>query len=256
MENKEENEAIMNKIKLFCIKARMKFVPFLAKKYDMNIILENAGIRVGKGTIFYGPETMQIDRSRPYLLTIGEYCKITAGVTILTHDYSRSVLRRVYGDVVGEGRRTSIGNNVFIGMNSIILMGTNIGNNVIIGAGSVVSGSFPDNVIIAGNPARIIRTLEDHYLIKKKKMLEDAKECVTTFFSTYNRYPDMEDIGAFWSLFLPREKQTVMDYKVNWHLNADEPEEILVDFLKSDPPIFNGYNEFLEYCLKEATPEK
>lgn len=52
-----------------------------------------------------------------------------------------------------------IGDNCFIGMNSIILKGTTIGNNVVVGAGSVVHGTFPDNCIIAGNPARIIRQI-------------------------------------------------------------------------------------------------
>lgn len=241
----------MNKLKILFLRIRMKLFPFLSQKYDMNKILEFSGIKVGKGTIFYGPETMQIDRSRPYLLTIGEYCKITANVTILTHDYSRSVLRRVYGDIVGEGRRTIIGNNVFIGMGSIILMGTHIGNNVIVGAGSVVSGTFPDNVVIAGNPARIIRTLEEHYQIKKEKMLNDAKECVITFYNRYDSYPTINDIGAFWPLFLERKKELLINLKINWHLNGDEPDEILADFIKSEPPIFNNYDEFLEYCLLE-----
>ncbi len=51
----------------------------------------------------------------------------------------------------------SIGENCFVGMNSIILKGTVIGKNSIIGAGSVVCGKFPENVVIAGNPARIIK---------------------------------------------------------------------------------------------------
>lgn len=42
-------------------------------------------------------------------------------------------------------------------MNSIILKGTTLGENCIVGAGSVVSGNFPDNVVIAGNPARILK---------------------------------------------------------------------------------------------------
>lgn len=50
-----------------------------------------------------------------------------------------------------------IGNDCFIGMNSIILKGTVLGDNVVVGAGSVVHGVFPDNCIIAGNPAKIIR---------------------------------------------------------------------------------------------------
>ncbi len=53
-----------------------------------------------------------------------------------------------------------IGKNVFIGCNSLILKGTVIGDNCTVGAGSVVSGEFPDNCIIAGNPARIIKNLK------------------------------------------------------------------------------------------------
>ena len=50
-----------------------------------------------------------------------------------------------------------IGDGCFIGANSIILKGTTLGKNVVVGAGSVVHGSFQDNVIIAGNPARIVK---------------------------------------------------------------------------------------------------
>ena len=54
-----------------------------------------------------------------------------------------------------------IGEGCFIGANSIILKGTTLGKNVIVGAGSVVCGSFPDNVIIAGNPAKIVKENEE-----------------------------------------------------------------------------------------------
>jgi len=52
-----------------------------------------------------------------------------------------------------------IGNNVWIGMNSVILPGVKIGDNVIIGAGSVVTKDLPNNCVAAGNPAKVIKKL-------------------------------------------------------------------------------------------------
>ena len=131
--------------------------------------LRGVGVSIGKGTHFFAPDNTIVDTQRPWLLSIGMYCKITSGVIILCHDYSRSVLRRVYGEVVEGAKPTTIGDNVFIGMNSIILMGCNIGNNTIVGAGSVCSGSYPPNSVIAGNPAKVICTLEQFY--NKKKII-------------------------------------------------------------------------------------
>ena len=74
------------------------------------------------------------------MLRIGNNVRITHGVQILTHDYSKSVLETKFGENIGEGAETIIGNNVFIGMESILLMGSHVGNNVIIGAGGVVHG--------------------------------------------------------------------------------------------------------------------
>ena len=53
------------------------------------------------------------------------------------------------------------GEGCFLGMNSIILKGTVLGKNVVVGAGSVVHGIFPDNCIIAGNPAKVIKYIEE-----------------------------------------------------------------------------------------------
>ena len=59
------------------------------------------------------------------------------------------------------GINISIGDNVWIGGNVCILPGVTIGDNVVIGAGSVVTKDVPDNVIAAGNPCRIIRTITE-----------------------------------------------------------------------------------------------
>lgn len=58
-------------------------------------------------------------------------------------------------------REIRIGNNCFIGCNSIILKGTALGDGCVVGAGAVVSGKFESNCVIVGNPARVIKKLED-----------------------------------------------------------------------------------------------
>lgn len=242
-------------IKLLFMKFKIKFFERFAKPEDFNNILRREGISIGKGTIFYGPNTQTIDRQRPWMLKIGEYCKITKGCTILTHDYSRSVLRRAYHDIVCEAGMTVIGDNVFIGMNSIILMGAHIGNNVIIGAGSVVSGTIPDNVVVAGNPARIIRSLDEHYAIRKSKYVEEGKLYVKSFYEQYHRTPSIAKMTAFFPLFLPRNENELRKNNVSVNWNGDEPQEIINDFLDSKM-IYSSYNEFLEDALKNLEEEK
>lgn len=62
------------------------------------------------------------------------------------------------------GKPVTIGNDVWIGGNTVINPGVTIGNNVVIGSGSVVTHDIPDNVVAAGNPCRVIReiTEKDH----------------------------------------------------------------------------------------------
>lgn len=59
------------------------------------------------------------------------------------------------------GKPITIGKNVWIGGNATLCPGVTIGDNVVIGAGSVVTKSFPDDVFIAGNPAKIIKTINN-----------------------------------------------------------------------------------------------
>jgi acetyltransferase-like isoleucine patch superfamily enzyme len=107
--------------------------------------------------------------TEPFLITIGNNVTITHGVTFHNHDGGVGVLRLKYPglDVI---KPIKIGNNVFIGSNTTIMPGVEVGNNVVIGASSVVTKNVPDNVVVAGIPAKVIKTIEQY----EEKILQDA----------------------------------------------------------------------------------
>ncbi len=88
---------------------------------------------------------------------IGDDCMIAPKVGIYTATHPVDPVLRTSGRECG--KPISIGNRVWIGAGSMLLPGITIGNDVVIGAGSVVTKSVPDRVVVAGNPARIIRRL-------------------------------------------------------------------------------------------------
>jgi hypothetical protein len=90
---------------------------------------------------------VNFDRTHPLGIHIGPESYIAFGAVILSHDMTRGL----YAD-------TRIGARCFIGAHSIILPGLTIGDGSIVGAGSVVTENVPPGVIVAGNPARLIRT--------------------------------------------------------------------------------------------------
>ena len=98
-----------------------------------------------------------IDANWPWLISVGDDVTLASNVRILAHDASTA--KTGVHTKVGIVR---IGNNVFIGADSIVLCNTRIGDNVIIGAGSVVTRNIPSNSVYAGNPARFICSFEDY----------------------------------------------------------------------------------------------
>ena len=130
---------------------------------------KSIGVKVGGGTKFYGASPMMFS-TEPWIVSIGENCHITADVLFETHDGGTLVVEKecgrwvIVGDIV-------LGNSVYVGTRTIILPGVHIGDNVIIGAGSVVTKDIPANVVAAGVPCRVIRSL-DQYIAK----VNDIKE--------------------------------------------------------------------------------
>lgn len=96
-------------------------------------------------------------------ITLGNHVLVGANTKIMDNDFHPiEVEARNANDFSRlECRPVHIGDNVFIGCNCLILKGTEIGENSIVGAGSVVCGKFPANVVLAGNPARVIKTLNN-----------------------------------------------------------------------------------------------
>ncbi|MGZ4058287.1 MAG: acyltransferase [Bacteroidia bacterium] len=114
------------------------------------IVKDNGRLSVGESTYF--TSDMHIEAVNN--IEIGRNCAISWGVTIIDDDHHELQ----YGsDKTKRPSAINIKDHVWIGCNVTILKGTQIGNNCVIGAGSVVKGSFPDNVLIGGNPARIIK---------------------------------------------------------------------------------------------------
>lgn len=129
----------------------------------------------------------------------------------------------------------------------MILRNVKIGDNAIIGAGTVVTKDVPANTIVAGNPARIISTIEQYYTKLKDTLLENAEYEVEVFFSKNNRLPNIEETGYFMTIFLERTQENVEKFIAKLPFErGDNKKEVMNDFLNSEP-IFNSYNEYIEH---------
>lgn len=88
-------------------------------------------------------------------IKIGDNCFVAPGVHIYTATHPLNAEERISGAEFG--KPVQIGNNVWIGGRSVINPGIKIGNNVVVASGAVVTKDVPNNVVVGGNPARIIK---------------------------------------------------------------------------------------------------
>ncbi|MDO4293653.1 MAG: sugar O-acetyltransferase [Eubacteriales bacterium] len=92
-------------------------------------------------------------------VTIGKNAQIAPNVAIYTAGHPVHPDSRNSGYEYGID--VTIGDNVWLGGNTVVMPGVHIGNNVVIGGGSVVTGDIPDNVIAVGNPCRVLRKITE-----------------------------------------------------------------------------------------------
>jgi len=143
------------------------------------------GITFGENVRFTGKPRWG---SEPYLISIGSNVTITQNVTFHTHDGAVGVFRKEYPGINIYGK-VIVGDNVFIGSDSIFLPGVTVGNNVIIAAGSVVTKDVPENSVVGGVPAKVIKSLDEYkraavknaVYLKETDKLKRKQEIIDSF---------------------------------------------------------------------------
>jgi acetyltransferase-like isoleucine patch superfamily enzyme len=102
----------------------------------------------------------------PAYVRLGDNVWLT-GCALIGHDGSVIMLNRAFGLKLDRVGKIDIRDNVFIGYKAIVLPGVTIGPNAIVAAGTVVARDVPPNSVVAGVPARVVATLEDHVAKRK-----------------------------------------------------------------------------------------
>lgn len=125
--------------------------------------LKKKGLKIGKN--FSKQQGCFIDPSHCFLIEIGNNVTFSIKVTLLAHDASCKHI--VEYAKIGS---IKIEDNVFIGANVTVLPNVTIGENSIIGAGSIVTKSIPKNCVAAGNPAKVIMTIDEYREKLQSKM--------------------------------------------------------------------------------------
>ena len=144
-------------------------------------------IEVGKN-FFANYNCMILDVAK---VIIGDNCQMAPNVAIYTagHPVHPDTRNTAYE----YGIEVTIGDNVWIGGNTVICPGVHIGSNTVIGAGSVVTKDIPDWVIAAGNPCRVLRKITDadrKYYFRDREFDDEAWEDVQNILSKQEKQAD------------------------------------------------------------------
>ena len=142
-----------------------EFIYRLRGQYTTKKLI-SMGLVVGKN--FKRLNGVIIDPSHCWLIKIGDNVTLAPRVHILAHDASTK-------NFLGYTKigRVIIGDNVFIGAETVVLPNVTIGDNVIVGANSTVTKDIPSNSVVIGSPAKVICSL-DEYLVKNKNLIKKS----------------------------------------------------------------------------------
>ncbi len=136
-----------------------------AKLYPVKYA-KSLGVKMNGNVTIYG-SSYKMFSAEPYLVTLGDNVYISLDALFLCHDGATLPFRKDTPDL-DIAARITVGNNVFIGMRACILPGVTIGDNCIVGACALVTKDVPDNTIVGGNPAKVLKNTSD-YIAKAKQ---------------------------------------------------------------------------------------
>lgn len=159
--------------------------------------------------------TVYPDKAGDSHITIGDFCIILPGVRIAaasgitvgnncmfaTNSYVTDAdWHDQYDRTSAPGKTAEIvlHDNVWIGDSAIVCKGVTIGENSIVGAGAVVTRDVPPNVIVAGNPARIVKELDASRSFKKREDLFSGTESYDEYLARYDEYMLDENTFSEW----------------------------------------------------------
>lgn len=200
--------------------------------------LKEKGISIGERCEVKDPLSLDIDFSRPCLLSIGNHVFLHRGLTIMTHDWASWVFLDKYNDFIPSHGKVTIGNNVWFGENVTVLKGVTIGDNCIIGAGSIVTRSIPDNSVAVGIPCRVISSIDEYY---KKRKVQYPKELYE--YAIYSKSEEIENYYDDYPLFI--DKDNIAKYPNIPYLNVFREKTVFEKWLSHHKKVYDGFDEFI-----------
>lgn len=160
------------KRKQYFKKSKIQQLLFLLSRERANFLRKSGWFHSFGKAVLWQPYSYP---SEPYLVSIGDNVKVTAGVRFITHDLTPAVFGYAGYPVNKECLyymdRIVVGNNVMIGADTIIMPGVTIGDNVIIAAGSVISKDIPSGSVVGGSQQKSL----GHLMNLPKKDINNVK---------------------------------------------------------------------------------
>ena len=171
-------------LKLFTVPMNMAYAYLYPGLYAKKI-----GVDCQPDIKIYGTSYYMFS-AEPYLVTLGKNVHISIDASFVCHDGATLPFRKIIPDLELAGE-IHVGDNVFIGTGAIVLANVSIGNNCVIGAHAVVTKNVPDGSVVAGNPAKIIKSTEAFLTDAKRKSLKfghlTGKDKVDAYKKVFNK---------------------------------------------------------------------